>query len=287
MISWEEGSIADRRSPRPALNYVAASPARPRASVVLLHGYGDHAARYGHVMETWAEMGLASLAVDFRGHGRSGGERGSCDRFEDYLDDVADAARTAERWRPGQRLFLFGHAFGGLVAASSGLNAPGPWGGVLVTSPSFGLAKPLPAPKLLFVKAASRLVPSLALPTGVRGDQSTRDPVRAKAQDEDPLVLRNARARWFVESQRAGRATTERARWLSLPLFVAFGTDDSIQSEAAARRFFEAAGSKDKTWHSCQGARHRLLDDLEWKALTKKMGEWVLAHASSSPAASS
>ncbi len=44
------------------------------ASVVIVHGLGEHSGRYVHVGKYFAEAGFRTIAFDLRGHGRSSGE---------------------------------------------------------------------------------------------------------------------------------------------------------------------------------------------------------------------
>ncbi len=46
------------------------------ATVVLVHGLGEHSGRYEHVGDQMARAGLDVHAYDQRGNGRSGGPRG-------------------------------------------------------------------------------------------------------------------------------------------------------------------------------------------------------------------
>ncbi len=279
MAVRDEGTVSARAVPGPALYFTEVSPEAPKAWIGVLHGYADHGARYAHVMDAWAEQGIGSVALDLRGHGRAAGARGYCASFEEYLDDAAELARLARDRARGAAVFLFGHSFGGLVAASSAIDAPGPWAGVVLSAPYLGLRMDVPPAKVVAAKIASRVWPSLALPTGIRGAQLTHDAARATAYEADPLVFKNATARWFVEATKAQARAIARAPSLSLPLYLAFGAEDPIASPAAGRRFFEAAGSKDKTWDERPRLFHEILNEPEWPDIAKPMGEWVLSHA--------
>ena len=73
----------------PQLSYLSATPAAaPIARLLILHGYGDHAGRYAHVMQWFAQRGITCYALDFRGHGRSGGKPGFIRRWDEYLQDL-------------------------------------------------------------------------------------------------------------------------------------------------------------------------------------------------------
>jgi alpha-beta hydrolase superfamily lysophospholipase len=274
-IIRDEGVVTQRAVPGPALYFVSAAPAQaPKAVVGLLHGYADHAARYAHVMEAWAKAGITTVALDMRGHGRAAGMRGYCSRFEEYLDDAAELTRLVRDKARGAACFLMGHSFGGLVASMSAIEQPGLWRGLLMTGPYFGLGMDVPRAKLIGGKIASRLVPKLGIPMGLA--DLTHDLVRAKAYESDPLVFKNARARWFTETTKAQVRALARAGELRMPLYVLFGGADHIAKPAAGKAFVDRAGSADKTWEELPGLFHEVLNEPEWEGLARKMSEWML-----------
>lgn len=279
-IKHEEAALTQRAVPGPALYSITTLPAGPPKAIVgLLHGYADHGARYARVMDSWAEQGIATVALDMRGHGRATGTRGYCARFDEFLDDAAELARLVGDRAHGAPSFLFGHSFGGLVAALSVIESPRSWRGLVLSSPYFDLAMKVPPVKIYAGKIASRIIPKLAMPTGLKGSDVTRDPVRAKEYDEDPLVFKTATARWFTETQKAQTKALSRGNALSLPLYVLFGNEDPIAKMSAARRFFDHAGSEDKKWDERPGLRHEVLTEPEWKEAADSIAEWMLRHA--------
>jgi alpha-beta hydrolase superfamily lysophospholipase len=274
-ITREEGAVTQRAIPGPALYYTAAVPDERRAMVGILHGYAEHGARYTHVMDAWAEQGIGSVALDLRGHGRAAGTRGYCARFDEFLDDAAELARMVTERARGAPLYLFGHSFGGLIAAASVLESQRSWRGLVLSAPFFGIALEVPRVKLAAAIVASRIVPKLALPTGITGAHVTHDPAKGRAYDEDPLVFKQARARWFVETRRAQERTLARAGELSLPLYVVVGGDDPVAKKSAGRAFFDAAGSKEKTWDELPGLFHEVLNEPSWKEIAGAIAAWI------------
>src|SRR5882757_4852972 len=87
----------------------------PSAAVVVIHGGGEHGGRYGELVAALVEHGLAVYAQDLRGHGRSGGRRGSVRRFGDHLTDLDQFVGTVRGAHPGAAVFLVGYSLGGLV----------------------------------------------------------------------------------------------------------------------------------------------------------------------------
>jgi alpha-beta hydrolase superfamily lysophospholipase len=249
---------------------------KPTAIVGILHGYGEYGGRYAHVMGAWADRGIASVAIDLRGHGRAAGRRGFCGRFGEFLEDTRELERLAVEKRVPA--FLFGHSFGGLVAASSALVRPTPWRALVLSAPFFGLAMDVPRGKLIAGKIASLLVPTLSLPNGIRSADVTHDVAIARAYDEDPLVFHIATARWFTEVQAAQRRALAQAAALAMPLYVVVGTDDRIAKVAMARAFFDTAGARDKTWDAREGLFHEVLNEPSWRTIADKIADFVLAH---------
>jgi alpha-beta hydrolase superfamily lysophospholipase len=282
MIEVDEGTFSERKTKGPPLHYAQALPKEPKAVLAIMHGYADHVGRYMHVFGALAELGIGAVAIDFRGHGKTGGERGYCDRFTEFYDDADELyALTKDRAKQagGAPLFLFGHSFGGLVASRTAIATPREYKGVILSSPLFGLALEVPKVKELAGRVASMIYPKLGLPSGLKGNAMTHDEARAKAYDEDPLVFPKARARWFTEMTDAQAECFRRAGELALPLYMAFGTADPVNSFDAGKRFFDAAGSKDKTFDPREGKFHELLNETDWKDLVEKYAKFVLSHA--------
>jgi alpha-beta hydrolase superfamily lysophospholipase len=277
-IVHDESVLTQRAVPGPSLYTVRVHPDGERkATLGIVHGYADHAGRYGHVQDAFAAMGIATVAIDLRGHGRAAGARGYCDRFGEFLDDVGELTRVVKAEASGGPCFLLGHSFGGLVSSLSVLDAPSPWRGLILSAPFFGLALEVPRAKVMLGKVASRLAPHLGIPSGLAGKDLTHDAVRAAGYDRDPLVFKKATARWFTEAQSAQAEVLRRAGELRLPLYETFGEKDPVAKYATGRAFFDRVASTDKVWNERKGAFHEVLNEPEWPELVTSMGEWVLA----------
>jgi alpha-beta hydrolase superfamily lysophospholipase len=280
-IELDEGALTQRARSGPALYFASAMPKGGAKAVLgLIHGYADHGARYAHVMGALAEHGVGTVAIDLRGHGRAEGPRGACTRFAEYLDDAGELRRLVGALAKGAPSFLFGHSFGGLVAWLSVLEEPSPWKGLVLSAPFFGLGLEVPRAKALAGRLASRVVPGLGLPSGLAGKDMTHDPAKAQAYDTDPLVFKNATARWFTEATAAQADAFARAPRFSMPLYVAFGTADKVASMGAAKRVFDAAGTDAKVWNPREGLFHEILNEPSWKDTVDDMAQWILARAS-------
>jgi alpha-beta hydrolase superfamily lysophospholipase len=279
-MKLDQGSLARKVTKGPLLHLLVGSPEGPPKVVIgLLHGYADYAERYAHVVEAWSEKGIATVAIDMRGHGHAEGRRGYCDRFDEFLDDAAELTNLVQERFPGVPSVLMGHSFGGLVAASVAIAHPSPWRALVLSGPFFGVALQVPRIKILAGRLMSRLVPTFSQPTGIQGSDLTHDAVRGKAYEEDPLVFKGATARWFTEASAAQDRAIQRAPSLSMPVYVVMGGADPVASVPRARVFFDAVGSKDKTWNERPGLFHEVLNETSWREIADGIATWVLATA--------
>src|SRR5512142_2733677 len=106
-----------------------------KSSVVLVHGLGEHSARYDHVAAALGEGGVALLGFDLRGHGRSGGLRGHTPSYEALMDDITVFLGQAESRYPGLPRFLYGHSLGGNLVLNYTLRRKPTLHGVIATGP--------------------------------------------------------------------------------------------------------------------------------------------------------
>lgn len=99
--------------------------AGPFPALLCLHGLTLTQAIFEAPAQALAEAGVASLRLDLRGHGASGGEL-KAQGFEDELQDLRSglAALAALPGADAQRLGLLGFSLGGALSAVLAVEAP-------------------------------------------------------------------------------------------------------------------------------------------------------------------
>jgi len=89
-----------------------------RATLLIVHGLGEHMGRYAALAQALNGWGYAVRAYDQYGHGASEGPRGGLPTATRLLDDLALVVdHTRATVAAGYPLLLLGHSMGGLVAA--------------------------------------------------------------------------------------------------------------------------------------------------------------------------
>ncbi len=271
----EEGQLVSRDGTR--LHWQRYAPARPRATVAVLPGGGDHGGRYPALTRALVAAGFEVALLDFRGHGRSEGRRWHVDAFSEYHDDL-DAFVAAVRERAGdRRLFVAAHSMGGLIAAGWGLLPGRRADGFVFSSPWLRPAVEPPRLKVALGRAAGRLVPWLPFATGLKLEELTSDPEMQRWTDQDPLYGRKTTPRWFEEATAAQAALLPRMREFRHPLLVLAGGADRIADPAAGEAFADQAGAADKAFLLYPGLRHELWNEADRDRTVGDAVAWIAA----------
>ena len=216
----------------------AGSPAR--ATVLLVHGLGEHMGRYAALARDLNTWGYAVRAYDQYGHGASDGPRGGLPSATRLLDDLAQVVdQTRAGMAAGQPLLLLGHSMGGLVAARFVALQRRPLEGLVLSSPALdpGLN---PVQKLL-VAVLPALLPNLRVGNGLDARLISHDPAVVAAYQSDPLVhdrIAARLARFIADDSAAVRAAAP--DWV-LPTLLLYAGADRLVNPAGSRAFAAAA----------------------------------------------
>jgi len=236
-------------------------PADSRARVLIVHGYGEHCGRYGHVAERLNREGYAVYTYDHRGHGKSPGRMGHIPSFDRLITDLDEYSRALFARHPGI-WFVFGHSLGGLVTASWVVRFKPQVRGLILTNAGVK-ADDSVAPLLRKVAAIlARVAPHLVVhKLPIEG--LARRPEVVTAYQADPLVYHgNIGARTGFEMMRTIEWIQPRLSEITLPVFVAHGTHDKLVPYAASVMLHDRAASADKTLKLFDGGYHELFNDM-------------------------
>ena len=232
------------------LVYDAFEPAQPRAALLVLHGWSDHAGRWREAGERLCDAGLAAYLLDLRGHGRSGGRRGHLSRFSQLLGDL-QAFRRVVRLRTAGPQIVFGLSFGGLVALRYLETQPSdPIAAGVISCPWLGLAVRPPLWKVVGARLLADLWPTVALPARIDPEHLSRDPAVNRSYGEDASVHGVMSPSAWREIQWAQRAVPADAYRIECPLLFLLAGEDRIVDSHLARAFADGLkGTVQVRWY--------------------------------------
>ncbi len=255
--------------------HVWQTPATPRALVLLAHGFGEHAGRYGHVAAALTAAGYLVVAPDHHGHGRSQGPRAQVS-FPTAVADLDALLTQQHAIHPDLPVFLLGHSMGGAIALRYAIAHQDRLAGLILSGPLVSVeAHPLAK---LVGSLVARILPGA--PT-VRLDAAlvSRDAAVVAAYRADPLVHHGAipavTAAQFVAHANsimrdAGRVT--------VPTLLLWGTADQLCPPAGAEAVAASIGARDLTTHAYPGLYHEILMEPEQAEILATIVAWLDAH---------
>jgi acylglycerol lipase len=249
---------------------------KPGAAVTfaVVHGLGDHAGRYARFAEGMAKHGMGTYALDLRGHGNSGGQRGHVDSWTQWTDDVSAFVRHVEGIE-GAEVVPLGHSYGGAALLSTVLAGKLPRSRrFVVSSPALRLKLKVPAWKLKLGPVTSKIVPRLAMGNEVDPATISRIPEVVEAYRNDPLVHDRISSRMWTEWQKAARDILEGAGQIKVPFLILAGTDDPLVDPAGSRQLHEQAPSM-STLNLLEGRFHEPFNDLGSEEVFQLIADWL------------
>jgi len=247
-----------------------------RAVVVLAHGGLEHSGRYAHVADRLTGAGLVTYAIDFRGHGRSGGRAGQVERMSLLVDDLDRLVRLATERHSGIPVFVVAHSLGAMVALEYVVAGDRDLAGLVLSGTGIDVSG-IPKLQARVARMLSAAAPNLRL-MRFASDGVSRDPDVVRGYDEDPFVFRGrVPVRTAAELLVSADRVTPRLASVRLPLLVLHGGADPVATPAGARTVYERAVSVDKTLNVYDGLYHEIFNEPEKDTVIDDVVNWIEA----------
>lgn len=280
--SWYPSTPNDSARLDPGASEVA-SHASIKGVLALVHGLGEHSGRYCTLITALTAAGYAVFAYDNQGHGRSQGQRGHIDRWQDYRNNTQTFLQLVRQQEPDAPLFLMGHSLGGLIVLDYVLSSAGcpqfqafNLRGMIVSAPPIqptsGTAKPI---RILLARLLSGLFPRFTLKMGLEKCGLSRNPEVVEAAAEDPLTHPYVTLRWGSETLKTIEWVKAHVSQLRLPILLTHGEADPIIAPEGSRQIFQQMQSKDKTLRLYPDSFHEPHNDLDADVVASDLVGWL------------
>lgn len=250
-----------------------------RGSLLIVHGLGEHSARYERVGARLAALGLATRGYDLRGHGRSGGTRGAIPADGALLDDLravfADLDRRGRAAGDSTAPLLLGHSMGGTIATAGVIGGQVAPRALILSSPALGLH--VGRAQLLAARLAFRTVPDRPLPNRLPVDKLSHERAEVDAYVADALVHDRITPRLFRWLAQAGATARRDAARIGVPVLLVVAADDALVDAGAAREFAAALAPGIGTLLVYDGLYHELFNEREADRdrVLADVGDWI------------
>lgn len=242
-------------------------PESPKATILLVHGLGEHCGRWDHVGSALAERGYGVIAFDLRGHGESGGPKVHVDSFDTLVGDVAAVAELVD---PDLPWTLYAHSLGGLVGTlylESDHDQPD---AAVLSAPA--LEDNLPAYLRVAAEVLGRIAPTLSVGNSITGAQLSRDDSVGDAYFADPLVESKATAGFGRAGLAAQRKVKEHLDRITVPVLVVHGAEDRLVPPSASAPLAAVPTVERKLY---PGLLHEIHNEPEQDQVLSDIADWL------------
>lgn len=249
---------------------------KPRALVCIVHGIGEHAMRYDAIANFFNTKGISVYAFDLPGHGKSPFPRGHIGSRQEVMSLIDSLVAQARSEHPGAPVCIYGHSLGGNLVLKYRLDSSDGSIVYIVTSPWLVLANPPPKALLVLSRVLAKLMPSMAVDTGLVASDICCDDTVVQTYQKDPLVHGKISAITGAQRLQDSKEILEKAELPKTPMLLMHGMEDHICSIEGSRQLAAKSGEI-CTYIEWPGCRHEVHNESVKAEFMMKMAEWLLA----------
>lgn len=250
-----------------------------KAVLLGIHGGMSHSGDYETVGSFFRQHEVTTISFDLHGHGTR--QLIDIPSFEVFTDDVVDMLEWVRQHYPTTPLFIVGHSMGALIATHLALSnelAPYSVSGIVLSSPYYANAIPVPAWMIPLSRWLSRLLPTAKVPMEDLTPWLTHDREITKRHVADSLLQR----RGSFASMRFGRCLLDAQAALHndlsgwrLPVFAVVAGDDRLADASVSLAMLRTIPPQLLDLHEFTQNFHENFNELNRDAIFAAMLTWM------------
>jgi len=277
------------------LHYRKWSVPSPRGRVVLLHGIESHSGWYLASASFLAQRGFAVYAPDRRGSGLNLEARGDTPSYKALLEDLRIfiegppnvspsegqvQPQANEKIGPGIPLHLIGLCWGGKLATAFSLLHPEHITSLTLITPGLASKVDFSGRKKMDIFFSSLFAPRKKFKIPIeKPEMFTANPQKIEYIKSDGLRLKDATARFFVESVKLDLFLRQRIHLLKKPIFLLLAGIDPIIDNQKVLSLVEQIPAEEKKIKVYKNSHHILEFEEDTQEFLEDLAKWLEAHA--------
>ncbi len=245
----------------------------PKLNILIVHGLGEHAMRYSELAEYFNSNEISVFAFDHIGHGRTTGQRGAINDYQDLLNQLDLLGQYITDINKNIPLVVYGHSFGGNVSANYFIRDTHFAQALILSAPWFMLPfKPNPL-LVAFGKLMKNIYPSFDNSNSLEVEAISRVPEEVQKYKSDSLIHDRITPSLFFPTEEAGLYAISNASKISVPTLVMHGSADRLTSCIGSEKF--CANNKEFIFKKWDGFYHELHKDIGKEEVFEYVINWL------------
>jgi alpha-beta hydrolase superfamily lysophospholipase len=239
-------------------------PENVQGNLIITHGHGEHSDCYARVVDALDGKGWSVFAWDWRGHGRSDGQRGYAADFNEYCYDFEAFLKYLKEQNSlsDKPTVLLAHSMGGLIQLKTLLShLELQFAAQVLSSPFLGVAVDVPAYKQVGAQLLIRFLPKVTLSNEISPTFLSRDPAIIEEFQEDVLRHNRICSAVYLGALESFDFVQQRADKLNIPTLFQISDKDQVASSIEMQKFFDHVECE-KVLKIYAGHKHELYNDL-------------------------
>ena len=251
--------------------------------VLVLHGIAWHSAPYLEVFAHFlVPSGVTVYAMDFRGHGLSGGRPGDLGNPTAVMDDIDAMLQFLRAEYPERQLFLAGESMGGLFALAYVAEYQPEISGLILIAPGLSPhSRQILHPEtfLSIPKAIWQPDEGTIDLLGWRMAIASRGTKFLEMRRADELALSKVSLKYLLVLARINALWEIRyPSQVRVPTLILQGLQDKALAPEGAKKLLRLLATQDKALEVFPGLNHTLLWDDETPVVFEKILRWLNDH---------
>ena len=251
----------------------------PERIILILPGIGMHGGFYGDVAEYLRQRDWAVYAMDYRGHGLSGGTKGELGVHTDVMADIDAMVCFIRHHHPQGELFLLGESMGALFALAYAAKRPARTSGQILAAPALAAhTRQLLCLEALYLPLFHVFAPGEPVIdlVGWRLELSSRDAKFKRSRAQDPLALKR------ISLQYLGTLWSFQDGWrerypgsIRTPTFIIQGRHDEVVEPVYTEELYRLIKTEEKKLMILPDAWHTLFFDPDSAQVLEAISGWL------------
>jgi len=250
---------------------------RPKAIIIGLHGMNDYANGFALPAERWRQLGIATIAYDQRGFGRTR-YRGIWPGVRQLQRDFGAMIRLVRRRYPRTPVYAVGVSMGGgvILSAMDKPDAPKIDGMVLV-APAVWSRASMPFLYRTALTLAAHTIPGAELSASGLDRLATDNIALLRKMAKDPHMIQGARVDAIFGVANLMDSAAAAAPRVRVPTLLLYGERDEIIPRKPIQRIIRSLPGKQTTVAIYREGWHLLLRDKQAKVVQDDVAAWIRA----------